>query len=249
MKFNAFSSFKDYDFIANFKEMQEAFKKAKVDKVIPIEKLIKGKYQDNFEFVLWFKKFFDANYDGKEYDALAARDGMPLAAGEGKSTALAQAKQRPVSVQVKPPQTTLNPRQVSVIGLPKVQNTTGGIGVKPAQRTVLKATTKAISALNEDSQTELTKVKETMHDLEKERDFYLWKLRDIDTLCQQYNAEELPAIKKILEILYSTIVTNFEAFISRLCIIVLRHIILRTVLSHLRTLLSTRIWTCFKTIS
>ena len=31
-------------------------------KVIPVERLIKGKFQDNFEFVQWFKKFFDANY-------------------------------------------------------------------------------------------------------------------------------------------------------------------------------------------
>ena len=30
--------------------------------VIPVERLIKGKFQDNFEFVQWFKKFFDANY-------------------------------------------------------------------------------------------------------------------------------------------------------------------------------------------
>ena len=41
-----------------------------------MDKLIKGKFQDNFEFVQWFKKFFDANYDGKEYDPLAARQGQ-----------------------------------------------------------------------------------------------------------------------------------------------------------------------------
>ena len=45
---------------------------------------MKGRFQDNFEFVQWFKKFFDANYDGKEYDALAARDGLPLVPSEGK---------------------------------------------------------------------------------------------------------------------------------------------------------------------
>lgn len=45
-------------------------------KIIPVEKLVKGKFQDNFEFVQWFKKFFDANYDGKEYDPQAARQGQ-----------------------------------------------------------------------------------------------------------------------------------------------------------------------------
>jgi RP/EB family microtubule-associated protein len=38
---------------------------------------VKGKFQDNFEFVQWFKKFFDANYtDAPGYDPVAARDGQ-----------------------------------------------------------------------------------------------------------------------------------------------------------------------------
>lgn len=44
--------------------------------VVPTERLVKGKFQDNFEFLQWFKKFFDANYDGHEYDALAMRGGL-----------------------------------------------------------------------------------------------------------------------------------------------------------------------------
>lgn len=47
--------------------------------MIGVDKLIKGRFQDNFEFCQWFKKFFDANYNGQEYDALAERDGiMPI---------------------------------------------------------------------------------------------------------------------------------------------------------------------------
>lgn len=52
------------------------------DQIIPVEKLVKGKFQDNFEFVQWFKKFFDANYDGKEYDPLQARQGQDMNPGE-----------------------------------------------------------------------------------------------------------------------------------------------------------------------
>ena len=40
-----------------------------------MDKLIKGRFQDNFEFIQWFKKFFDANYGGQEYDALGMRGG------------------------------------------------------------------------------------------------------------------------------------------------------------------------------
>lgn len=46
--------------------------------VIPVDKLIKGRFQDNFEFLQWFKKFFDANYDGRDYDAAEVRGNIKL---------------------------------------------------------------------------------------------------------------------------------------------------------------------------
>lgn len=45
--------------------------------------MIKGRFQDNFEFCQWFKKFFDANYAGQEYDAIGVRGGVqPIADGK-----------------------------------------------------------------------------------------------------------------------------------------------------------------------
>jgi RP/EB family microtubule-associated protein len=35
--------------------------------------MIKGKYQDNFEFLQWLKKFYDTNNKGTHYDAQARR--------------------------------------------------------------------------------------------------------------------------------------------------------------------------------
>lgn len=49
--------------------------------IVPIDKLVKGRFQDNFEFLQWFKKFFDANYQGTEYDALSMRGGESLGGG------------------------------------------------------------------------------------------------------------------------------------------------------------------------
>ncbi|TGZ72453.1 hypothetical protein CRM22_002073 [Opisthorchis felineus] len=74
----------EHESINNFKVLQALFKKHGVDKEVPIEKLVKGKFQDNFEFVQWYKRFFDANYDGHPYDALAARGGEKLQ-GSGKA--------------------------------------------------------------------------------------------------------------------------------------------------------------------
>lgn len=48
--------------------------------------MIKGRFQDNFEFLQWFKKFFDANYDGREYDGIEARGGILLGSGANNNS-------------------------------------------------------------------------------------------------------------------------------------------------------------------
>lgn len=45
-----------------------------VFKNVEVEKLIKGKYQDNLEFMQWFKRFYEINHSGgDDYDAVAQR--------------------------------------------------------------------------------------------------------------------------------------------------------------------------------
>lgn len=51
---------------------------------------------------------------------------------------------------------------------------------------------------------QLSDMKLTVDGLEKERDFYFSKLRDIEVLCQEHETEELPVIKQIMSILYAT---------------------------------------------
>uniref|UniRef100_A0A8C9YMY7 Microtubule-associated protein, RP/EB family, member 3b n=1 Tax=Sander lucioperca TaxID=283035 RepID=A0A8C9YMY7_SANLU len=75
MKKVKFNAKLEHEYIHNFKGLQASFKRMNVDKIIPVERLVKGKFQDNFEFLQWFKKFFDANYDGKDYDPVMSRQG------------------------------------------------------------------------------------------------------------------------------------------------------------------------------
>lgn len=222
----------EHEFINNFKALQGTFKKLNVDKIIPIEKLIKGRFQDNFEFVQWFKKFYDANYDGKEYDALAAREGLPLVSTEGKGPQPSAIQKTGVSKPI-----ASVPRSVPSNGATTkiVSQTTGGFS-KPTAA-VKSSTTSSSSksslnnnnhhnshghinnhttngnkdSLNTDLQqenlkliTELNEIKATLDGLEKERDFYFGKLRDIEVLCQEHESENLPVLKKILDILYET---------------------------------------------
>merc|ERR1719186_606893 len=74
----------EHEYITNFKVLQASFKKMNVDKIVSVDRLVKGRFQDNFEFVQWFKKFFDANYDGAEYDASEVRSGIPLGSGDSR---------------------------------------------------------------------------------------------------------------------------------------------------------------------
>lgn len=57
---------------------------------------MKGKFQDNFEFVQWFKKFFDANYDGAPYDPVEARQGQDAVPSPNSAvSALAKTPKKP----------------------------------------------------------------------------------------------------------------------------------------------------------
>ena len=67
--------------------------------IIPVDKLIKGKFQDNFEFAQWFKKFFDANYDlGIEYDPVASRGGQTVKSGGKALTVPKSTPRKPAGI-------------------------------------------------------------------------------------------------------------------------------------------------------
>lgn len=53
----------EYECIHNFKLIQSVFSKLGVKKYVEVDKLIKGKYQDNLEFLQWFRAFFERTID------------------------------------------------------------------------------------------------------------------------------------------------------------------------------------------
>ncbi|XP_017003860.1 microtubule-associated protein RP/EB family member 1 isoform X7 [Drosophila takahashii] len=215
----------EHEYIQNFKILQAGFKKMSVDKIIPVDKLIKGRFQDNFEFLQWFKKFFDANYDGREYDPLAQRAGVKLGNGNGNghgsnggsgvgssNNDLHLMHRRPL--QAPAGSVRMPPRVIAQTAVSKVLPRTNNAA--PASRITAGAnstgTVKKNDAGNsvnnqqiEEMSNQVMDMRINLEGLEKERDFYFSKLRDIEILCQEADdGEQHPLIQKIMDILYAT---------------------------------------------
>lgn len=138
--------------------------------------------QDNLEFLQWSKRHWDQYFPGGDYDALARR----------------RASGAPSSSGPAPRTTTTSSAARRTGGTTPV----GRGGVAP--RAAGGAASAAVIAEN-------NTLKETVGGLERERDFYFSKLRDIELLIQQaveedpeIEREEGGLIKQIQTILYST---------------------------------------------
>ncbi|KRG04372.1 microtubule-associated protein RP/EB family member 1 isoform X10 [Drosophila mojavensis] len=215
----------EHEYIQNFKILQAGFKKMSVDKIIPIDKLIKGRFQDNFEFLQWFKKFFDANYDGRDYDASAVREGAPMGFGSGAGKSLpgtssggggvaSSYRRVPTSAATRPTATTTTATKPISKVPPRTNNATppnrmtaGTTGAVKKNDAVTAQTNQQIEELSNQVRPELDimDMRLNLEGLEKERDFYFSKLRDIEILCQEADeAEPAQLVQKILDILYAT---------------------------------------------
>jgi len=172
-----FAAKHEYEYVANYKVLQTAFDKHKIDKIIPIERLTKCKFQDNLEFLQWMKKYWDTYYPGGPYDAQARRG-----VGVGVVKSVAGGGVRTMA----PKKTTSSaPGRMPVTGLHDTSQSTS-----------------MVIELNK----QVEELKVTVDGLEKERDFYFGKLRDIEILVQQQLDVEPDnqLLKEIQTILYST---------------------------------------------
>ena len=139
--------------------------------------------QDNLEFLQWTKRHWDQYFPGHDYDAIARRkaSGAPVATS-------ASAGRTSIGAGARKPANTGAARVAPKAGLTGA----GGAGSM---------------AMRQENET----LKEAIAGLEKERDFYFSKLRDIELLLQnaietnpEIENDENGLIKNIQTILYST---------------------------------------------
>jgi len=164
----------DYEFVENFKMVQKVMNKNNISKPVPIDKLIKAKYQDNLEFLQWFKHFFECRYSGTPYNAKERRGGK---GGKTQSGTRAPAKAST--------RTTTRPTSARA---------------KPVAKKAPSHSDGKLKELNE----QIATLQGTVESLEKERDFYFGKLRAVEVLCQESETEENPLVQQVLQILYKT---------------------------------------------
>merc|ERR1719333_425121 len=77
-----FGAYTEPDYIKNWKLIQNVFEKQGIQKVIPVDKLVKGRFQDNLEFLQWFYQYFTATYNPSNgYDPVKRRQRSKGTAG------------------------------------------------------------------------------------------------------------------------------------------------------------------------
>ncbi|KAI9928993.1 hypothetical protein AWENTII_001341 [Aspergillus wentii] len=171
----------EYAYLQNYKILQNVFARHQVEKPIPVESLTKCRMQDNLEFLQWTKRYWDQHYPGGDYDAVSRRKASGAPATGGGSRSGASSASA------------------------TRRGTTPTVGAaRPRVAAAPSANTVAL-------QQEIATQKEAIGGLEKERDFYFAKLRDIELLLQtaieadpELEKEEDSLVKHIQGILYST---------------------------------------------
>jgi RP/EB family microtubule-associated protein len=214
----------DYEFIQNYKVLQTCFTKLKIDRHIEVDKLVRAKYQDNLEFMQWFKRFFELNMGegNPEYDAIGARakgkgsksaksgNGVRLtkASGGDEAPKAAPRDRRAAEKSKQKDEPVGEKENVSNNSKPR----------KAASRARPSANSGGSSAADTKKIEELqgvnSELKLTVDGLEKERDFYFGKLRDIEIMLQGAQEGDAPvgedgassdanSIQRIFKILYA----------------------------------------------
>lgn len=164
----------DYEYVDNYKVLQNAFDKNGIKKHIDVDKLIKARYQDNLEFCQWIKRYFDLNYSGEPYNAFERRKGQNMfyIMGGNKVAAPTGGKQPAPARSGAGKTYSGKPTGQPSVGVPRVPRASGGGGAGSAEL-------EAAVAKADEKNAELQMNNDT---LDREREFYFGKLRDIEEM-------------------------------------------------------------------
>ncbi len=198
----------EYEYVANYKVLQQVFLKLGLKKEIEVEKLIKGKYQDNLEFMQWMKRYYDMHANtAVVYDAVARRKCAPTANPQHKvqKPPAKPAVMSSKDVMPSAKKALMAKENKMVVGpAATVPATVCAAAVCAAPQMMPPPTTVTYSYKSAELIKEITAVKGMNSALQKERDFYFGKLRDLEILVHFHEKEKTPLVECIEKILYAT---------------------------------------------
>lgn len=177
-----FNARQHYEFVHNYKVLQAAFNRLNLKKQIDVEKLIKGKYQDNLEFMQWVKAFFDshASEDALQYDGRARREAILAKTG---------ATMRPALVAANRPRPAVRPNAYGAAPRASRAVNGGADRTRPTGPVVKKAEFDQLLAENQALKEEVENLKQVAADNDTERAFYYNKLRNVEFIMQDLEDE------------------------------------------------------------
>jgi len=192
VNFNAKS---EYEYVKNYKVLQQLFDKKGIEKHVEVDKLTKGRPLDNLEFLQWIKAYWDRTHRDVEYRPLDRR------AACGKENSAPNADEKPPPKKMAPAARVNKSDSSPAVSRPSSAKTANA----PPKATAPKVADVASTSKVQEMQDEVSRLKLIVEDLEKERDFYFGKLRDIEITCQANEVPEAsPMVERIQEILYAT---------------------------------------------
>mmetsp|Transcript_5323 Transcript_5323/g.12717 ORF Transcript_5323/g.12717 Transcript_5323/m.12717 type:complete len:268 (+) Transcript_5323:33-836(+) len=176
-----------YECLSNYKVLQQTFETCNITRHVPVETLVRGKYQDNLEFLQWVKSYWDQAQCSIDYDPVARRlmstKAIPdwaLPVNDKENAVRERGTKRLASVR------SCHPARAQ------------------GHRSIVTRDDE-VEHLSDDLRATKTK----LASVEAERDFYFTKLRNVEILCQdlQDRAEgtQTPfvSVDRVLAILYA----------------------------------------------
>jgi len=214
----------EFEYMKNWKVLQEGFQKAGVKKVIPVEKLIKAKYQDNLEFLQWMYQYahqvYNGDCDNPQYNALERRSKSKGGKEYGSKCGRRQVQNSKIvkdnnikEINFSSTRPTCNNNNNNI------NNTIGQIrSLNPEPTRLpnnrsnnedfkqeldeLRHENAKLQANNTALENKIESLSDIAKDIEKERDFYFNKVLKIEVLLKNCSDQSLPFIQAIFDILY-----------------------------------------------
>jgi len=204
-----FGAYQEVTYLQNWKLVQSAFEKQNIRKVIPVQKLVRAKFQDNLEFLQWFHQFFVYSYHATEdYNPINRRKrcrGVNVRLSRQnkrrRETDNQHGSKRDRNKENRSPTT---PSETAMNGKRKRLNSLSNANLKANVNEKLRKKVQKLMEENVSLKRELDRISTTAKKIENERNFYFKVLLNVEKMCKESKNSDNSDIRKIMEVLYSS---------------------------------------------